>query len=136
MLAEEAYRPEASTSPFSALLAVVRCGVASGAGGESVGTLPGDHVYRRQHFLERVGVLVEIGRGRIKPSDVRRLLESGDRSGTVLLGTTSGPNAWAAGLASPSWPGSARYLPPMLEAIENARAVYEKIRSTKNQTAP
>ena len=63
------------------------------------------------------------------------LREGGDRSGTVLLGTTSGPNAWAAGFVGPSWPGSARYLPPMLEAIENARAVYEKIRSTKNQTA-
>jgi hypothetical protein len=63
------------------------------------------------------------------------LREGGDRSGTVLLGTVSGPNSWATGFASPSWPGSARYLPPMLEAIENARAVYEKIRATKNQTA-
>ncbi len=63
------------------------------------------------------------------------LRERPDKSGTVILGSTGGPNGWASSLMSPSWPGAARYLPPMLEAIDNARAVYEKIRATKNQGA-
>jgi tRNA pseudouridine38-40 synthase len=37
-----------------------------------------------------VGVLVEIGRGRMKPSDVRRLLESGDRAGAKTLAPAHG----------------------------------------------
>ncbi len=31
---------------------------------------------------------------------------------------------------APSWPGMGRYLPPMLEMIENVRPVYEKLRAT------
>jgi tRNA pseudouridine38-40 synthase len=37
-----------------------------------------------------VGVLVDVGRGRLKPSDVRRLLESGDRSGAKTLAPAEG----------------------------------------------
>jgi hypothetical protein len=62
------------------------------------------------------------------------LTERTDKSGTVTLGTPTGLNARSASLMGPSWPGASRYLPPMLEAIEDARAVYEKIRATRNQT--
>jgi tRNA pseudouridine38-40 synthase len=37
-----------------------------------------------------VGVLVEIGRGRMRPSDVRSLLESGDRAGAKTLAPAHG----------------------------------------------
>jgi hypothetical protein len=57
------------------------------------------------------------------------LSEQRDRSGTITLGPPSGLYAWAAGLAGPSWPGAARYLPPAFEMIENARQVHEQIRS-------
>jgi hypothetical protein len=59
------------------------------------------------------------------------LKESRDGSGTVILGASAG--ALGASAMAPSWPGAGRYLPPMLEAIDNARAVYEKIRALKMQ---
>ena len=46
-----------------------------------------------------VGVLVEIGRGRMKPSDVRRLLESGDRAGAKTLAPAHGLSLMSVGYA-------------------------------------
>jgi hypothetical protein len=59
--------------------------------------------------------------------------ERPDRSGTISLGATSGMNAWAAGMIGPSWPGVAKYLPPMFEMIEDVKAVYEKIRAHRGK---
>jgi hypothetical protein len=49
--------------------------------------------------------------------------ERRDHSGTISLGAPSGMNAWAASMMGPSWPGSARYLPPMFEMIEDVNRV-------------
>jgi len=59
--------------------------------------------------------------------------ERRDGSGTITLGTSSSPTPWGVSLLGPSWPGAAGRLPPMLEAVEHARAVYEKIRTLKSQ---
>jgi len=59
--------------------------------------------------------------------------ERADRSGTISLGSPSGLNAWAAGIVPPSWPGAARYLPPMLEMIEDVKTVYEQIRAQQRK---
>ena len=59
--------------------------------------------------------------------------ERGDRSGTISLGSPSGMNAWAAGMMGPSWPGAAKYLPPMFEMIEDARTVYEQVRAQRGK---
>jgi hypothetical protein len=59
--------------------------------------------------------------------------ERRDRSGTISLGAPSGMNAWAAGMMGPSWPGSAKYLPPMFEMIEDVKLVYEKIRAQRGK---
>jgi hypothetical protein len=58
--------------------------------------------------------------------------ERADRSGTISLGTATGPFALAARM-SPSWPGTRQYLPPMLEMIEDAQAVYERIRAQQTR---
>jgi hypothetical protein len=57
--------------------------------------------------------------------------ERSDRSGTISLGRPSGVNAWMAGMTGPSWPGAARYLPPMFEMIDDVKAVYDKIRAQR-----
>jgi hypothetical protein len=59
--------------------------------------------------------------------------ERGDGSGTIRLGPSTGLAGMRASMVGPSWPGAARFLPPMLEAIDGARAVFEKIRATKHQ---
>jgi hypothetical protein len=59
--------------------------------------------------------------------------ERADRSGTISLGAPSGMTAWAAGMMGPSWPGSARYLPPRFEMIEDVKAVYDKIRAQRGK---
>jgi len=53
--------------------------------------------------------------------------ERADHSGTISFGRPEGPNAWAFGMLGPAWPGTARYLPPAFEMIENVRSVWEKI---------
>jgi hypothetical protein len=53
------------------------------------------------------------------------LSERNDKSGTILLGPAG------AGALTSSWPGTARQLPPMLETIANARAVYDRIRAAR-----
>jgi len=61
--------------------------------------------------------------------------ERGDRSGTITLGSTGGRQAMALSMFGASWPGMSRNLPPMLELIENARAIYDKIRAVKTKAA-
>ncbi len=51
------------------------------------------------------------------------LKERPDWSGDITLGPSMGPAAWFGS----SWPGAARYQPPTLEAVENAREVYEQL---------
>jgi hypothetical protein len=54
--------------------------------------------------------------------------ERADRSGTISLGTVAPKYALASRMFSPSWPGMRNHLPPAFEMIEDAKAVYEKIR--------
>src|SRR4051812_19654659 len=55
------------------------------------------------------------------------LSEKSDGSGTVSLGPSS-PYGW---FASSGWPGGRQYMPPALEGIPGARAVYETIRQAQ-----
>jgi len=59
------------------------------------------------------------------------LTERSDKSGTITLGPSNPMNAWASGA---SWPGMQRMMVPSFELIENAKEVYEKIRSAQNAT--
>ena len=60
-------------------------------------------------------------------SDVS-LMAYGDGSGTITFGST----AFASGFnPAGSWPGTWRYLPPGFDRIEEARDVYEIIRSAQ-----
>jgi hypothetical protein len=52
------------------------------------------------------------------------LRERDDRSGTITLGPTSGPNALFGGSG---WSGGRRYTPPALVGIDNVRSVYDQI---------
>src|SRR5262249_10592824 len=60
-------------------------------------------------------------------SDVS-LSERGDRSGTITFGPTAPFWAGQAG-----WPGSGRYASPGFEMIENAREVFEQIRTAQSR---
>ncbi|HET9604326.1 MAG TPA: hypothetical protein VFO96_08555 [Gemmatimonadales bacterium] len=56
------------------------------------------------------------------------LKERGDRSGTIAFGAADPRYAmWA----NVGWPGTARYLPPSFEMIDNARQVYDQIRDSQ-----
>jgi hypothetical protein len=55
------------------------------------------------------------------------LSDKSDGSGTVSLGPSS-PYGW---FASSGWPGGRQYMPPALEGIPGARAVYETIRQAQ-----
>jgi tRNA pseudouridine38-40 synthase len=70
-----------------------------GAGGLDAGGLDAGRLLRFEitatsfcHQMVRsvVGALVDVGRGRLKPSDVPRLLESGDRSGAKTIAPPHG----------------------------------------------
>jgi hypothetical protein len=60
------------------------------------------------------------------------LSERRDGSGTIILKSPLDPRARTALVLGTTWPQARPYLPPMLEAIENARAVYEKIGAIKD----
>lgn len=60
------------------------------------------------------------------------LSEKGDRSGTIILGTTGPFPAWMITSVS-SIPGSARNAPPAFVNIDNARTVYDAIRESQRQ---
>ena len=59
------------------------------------------------------------------------LSERSDGSGTISLGPSS-PYAW---FASSGWPGTRQQMPPALDGIPNARAVYETIRQAQKAAA-
>jgi hypothetical protein len=59
--------------------------------------------------------------------------ERADRSGTISFGTAAGQYAMAAKMLGPSWPGLGKVLPPSFEMIEDAKAVYEKIRAQRQR---
>lgn len=54
--------------------------------------------------------------------------EKADFSGTITFGSTGMFPAWMAGA---SWPGAGRYAPPAFQMIDNARSVFEMIRSAQ-----
>lgn len=57
------------------------------------------------------------------------LVERGDGSGDVLLGTPTPMT----GFASSSWPGTNRYAPPGFYLLPDARSVYNKIREAQQR---
>ena len=59
-------------------------------------------------------------------------LEKGDRSGTIIFGTTGPFPAWMMSSVN-SIPGSGRNAPPAFVNIENARTVYDTIRQSQRQ---
>ena len=59
------------------------------------------------------------------------LSEKSDGTGTLLLGPNS-PYAW---FGTSGWPGGRQYMPPALDGISNARAVYEIIRQAQKAAA-
>ena len=63
-------------------------------------------------------------------SDVS-LTEKADRQGTITFGATNILNWWYGGMW---WPGMAQQTTPCFELIENAKEVYEKIRSAQNSS--
>lgn len=56
------------------------------------------------------------------------LAEKADFSGTIIFGSTGMAPAWMSGA---SWPGTGRYAPPAFQMIDNARSVYDMIRSAQ-----
>jgi hypothetical protein len=55
--------------------------------------------------------------------------EKTDGTGTITFGPTNPMSFWFSGTA---WPGSGRYSSPSFSMIENAKQVYDTIRSTQN----
>ena len=56
------------------------------------------------------------------------LTERPDGSGSIALGSASGPYGWMAGSG---WPGMGRYQPPTFEMIENVRQVHTLLRDAQ-----
>jgi hypothetical protein len=52
------------------------------------------------------------------------LRQTGDRSGTILLGRTSPFGFWPVGMA---WPGASQYRPPTFEMIRDPKRVHDQI---------
>jgi hypothetical protein len=103
-----------------------------------VGRFFGDAVRRKRTFYgltaRRIIIVAGIFSRQVKSIELgalgeTSLSERADGSGTITLGQPGGPNGWAFTRMGPSWPGASRTLPPMLEAIDNARGVYQKIRA-------
>lgn len=63
--------------------------------------------------------------------DTILLNERRDRSGTITLGAVTDSRTRTAMLLGPAWPGVRPYLPLMLENVEDARVVYQKIRALR-----
>ena len=56
------------------------------------------------------------------------LAEKTDFTGTITFGSTGMVPSWMTGV---SWPGTGRYMPPAFQMIDNARNVYDAIRSAQ-----
>jgi hypothetical protein len=56
------------------------------------------------------------------------LAEKPDFSGTITFGSARMAPSWMTGI---SWPGTGRYTPPAFQLIDNARSVYDSIRSAQ-----
>lgn len=57
------------------------------------------------------------------------LSEKSDRTGTITFGPLNPMYAW---FGATSWPGMGQHQTPSFDMIENAKMVYEKIRSAQN----